>query len=373
MSNHTAILDYESHNRRLPHTVGKRQLLTVFGILVILLTGMEIKARQDDYPTNYDPTTDLWVAQWLELENSLPPDQTVAIGASRMQYGMLIPEWKKLTGKDLHMLAFPASPPDMVLEKLAELESFRGTVLCGFAPAFAFAHDDSPTRNGMNSNLAAVEPSRYSLTHHLKIAADDFLLPRCKFMNNLAYSPVLLSYVYWPFANRSGLKIPFIWPWDGSLDRKLQWRFPHNIHEVLQWEIVNQLQDSSRRIVSHFGTESRDELVKRYKTAVSKIENRGGKVIFIRPPSDGKFLAHERKHNARQDFYDPIVEATGCFGIHFEDYPELEELQCVEDSHLDVDDARKFTRRVVNILVNNGIIEPKQNQSDVSSPAGQGS
>ena len=351
-------IDQRSHERKLPNAAGKRLLFYVLGLCFLLLVVMEIKARRDGYRVNYyPPSTDLWVAQWLELENSLPPDQTVVIGASRMQFGVIVPEWNKLTGKSLHMLAFPGSPPGPVLEKLAELEKFHGTVICGFAPPFSFSHEDTPNRDRMKDNFKAIEPSRYSLTHHLSLAASDFLIPKFKFMNSFAYSPVLLSYSYWPIPNRDGTVIPSVFPFAGSLDRDLQFRFARNVHEIMRYEIVAQIQEGTRRIIGHYGTSNIDSLLKRYKDAVAKIESRGGKVIFVRPPSDGRFLAFERKHNPRDKFYDRIVNETGCFGVHFEDYPELEELQCVEDSHLDVEDGLKFTRRLVKILQQENLID----------------
>ena len=73
-------IDQRSHERKLPNAAGKRLLFYVLGLCFLLLVVMEIKARRDGYRVNYyPPSTDLWVAQWLELENSLPPDQTVVI------------------------------------------------------------------------------------------------------------------------------------------------------------------------------------------------------------------------------------------------------------------------------------------------------
>ncbi|MFL2870843.1 MAG: hypothetical protein ACJZ8O_08835 [Pirellulaceae bacterium] len=358
MTNPESPIDQGSHDRKLPRAVGKRLLFSSLGLCFLLLVVMEIKARRDDYRVNYyPPSTDLWVAQWLELENSLPPDQTVVIGASRMQFGVIVPEWKKLTGKNLHILAFPGAPPGPVLEKLAELDAFHGTVLCGFAPPFSFSHEDTPNRERMEDNIKAVEPSRYSLSHHLSMAANEFLIPKFKFMNSFAYSPVLLSYSYWPIPNREGTLLSAMFPFAGSLDCDLQFRFARNIREIMRHEIVAQIQESTRKVIGHYGTIDIEQLLMRYKDAVRKIESRGGRVIFVRPPSDGKFLAFEREHNAREKFYDRIVNETGCFGIHFEDYPELEELQCVEDSHLDVEDGLKYTRRLVRILQQENLID----------------
>ena len=341
--------------RDLPRRVGGQQLMLVIGLLFVLLVMMEVKARRDNLRLNYyPPSEDLWVSQWLELE-SQPADQLVVIGASRMQFGVIVPEWQHHTGVRPQMLAWPGSPPGPVLSKLAELKSFRGTVLCGFAPAFSFCRQDSKTRTNLQKNFKALEPSRYSLSHHLSLAARDTLLPRFKFMNSFAYSPVLLAFSNFPIANREGVLHPNIFPFAGSLDRELQFRFTNNVEQVMKWDIVAQIQESTRRNLAMVGPADADELVEQYKHDVATIEQRGGRVIFVRPPSDGLYYEFELQYYPRENFFDRIVKETGCLGIHFQDYPELRDFKCVEDSHLGVEQALDYTRQLINVLRREGV------------------
>lgn len=346
-----------SHERLLPQSVGKQVLITVAGFTAVLLVVMEIKARQDDLRINYYPLReDLWVSQWLELD-ALPDDQLVIIGASRMLFGVIVQEWKNLTGVKPQMLAFPGSPPGPVLTKLAEHQSFRGTVLCGFAPPFSFCHEDSPTFNRMTNNFKAIEPSRYSLSHHLSLATHDLLKPMFKCFNSSAYSPVLLSYSNFPITNREGTLLTPLFPFAGSLDRELQFRFTDNIEVVIKQGIVDQIQNSSRRVIRFYGPADVEEMIKQYKNNVATIESRGEKAIFVRPPSDGLYLAFEEEHFPRERFFDRIVRETGCMGVHFQDYPELKDFLCVEDSHLRVEDSLEYTRRLIKILRRENAIE----------------
>jgi len=358
MTSSSTDLDKYSHfERSLPKTVGKRQLFTLVGFLLILLGLMEAKARSDNFRVNYlPPTSDLWISQWLELDE-LPDDQTVVLGASRMQFGVLAPEWESVAGQKLQILAWPGSPPGPVLSELAKRESFRGLVLCGFAPEFSFCHEDAITHKRMRDNFNALKVSKYSLSHHLSLASRDFLLPKVKCFNSMAYSPVLTGFSNWPWKNREGLLHSAIFPFAGSLDRDLNFRFRDNIEEEIYIDIIEQIQAGTRRMLAHYGPANMDRVVAQYKRDVAMIEARGGQVVFVRPPSDDKFYAFESEHYPREEFFDRIVTETGCLGIHFEDHDELKDFICVEDSHLGVEDGLEYTRRLIQILRRENVID----------------
>lgn len=84
--------------------------------------------------------------------------------------------------------------------------------------------------------------------------------------------------------------------------------------------------------------------------AVQAIEQRGGKVVFIRFPSSGELRTLENKFSPRQLFWEQILSVSGANGIHFEDYPELSSFECPEWSHLTKEDSIEFTRNLMPIL-----------------------
>ena len=111
------------------------------------------------------------------------------------------------------------------------------------------------------------------------------------------------------------------------------------------------------RSLHHYGPADMDPVVAQFKKDVKTIESRGGQVIFLRPPSDGTFRQFERDYYPRERFFNRVVQETGCLGIHFEDYPELRDFICVEESHLSVEDSLEFTKRIVDILRREGAID----------------
>jgi hypothetical protein len=89
---------------------------------------------------------------------------------------------------------------------------------------------------------------------------------------------------------------------------------------------------------------------------VEAIRGRGGRVIFIRLPSNGKLRELEHRFQPRAEYWDRILTETGAPGIHFEDHPELQGFECPEWSHLSGPDSVDYTRRLVEVMQAQGLL-----------------
>ena len=86
------------------------------------------------------------------------------------------------------------------------------------------------------------------------------------------------------------------------------------------------------------------------KVATDKIKSRGGQVLFLRTPSSGPMLEHEKKGYPRTKYWDRLLAVTRCPGIYYADYPSISNFVCPEWSHLKPDDAVIFTKELIKIL-----------------------
>jgi hypothetical protein len=77
-----------------------------------------------------------------------------------------------------------------------------------------------------------------------------------------------------------------------------------------------------------------DAVVASSKRDVERIRARGGDMVWVRPPSDGPVLANERLRVPRDQVWDRLLRETHCFGVYFEDYPEMRGLEVPEWPHL---------------------------------------
>ncbi len=154
-----------------------------------------------------------------------------------------------------------------------------------------------------------------------------------------------------PMPDREGVRSPYVdvWKvWESYDDRQtFLWR---------RIETDERLREHARFVWGPFDGKPMDEagITRAWDqtvAAVAKIRARGGEVAFIRPPSGGLYYEHERHAAPRAKTWDPLLAKTQSFGIHFEDYPQMQGLEVPEWSHLSRASAKRFTRAYVEVLV----------------------
>ena len=100
--------------------------------------------------------------------------------------------------------------------------------------------------------------------------------------------------------------------------------------------------------------DSLQNIFKKIKTDIEKITARGGKVLFVRPPSTGGYWSTEQVVYPREKYWDAMLAYTKTPGIHFKDYPETSDFICPEWSHLTPEDAITYTRSFIRTLEEKG-------------------
>lgn len=91
---------------------------------------------------------------------------------------------------------------------------------------------------------------------------------------------------------------------------------------------------------------------------IDRIQARGGRVVYLRMPvCDERWVADQR--TVPKDLYwDRLAAHTHALTIHFADYPTLRDFACPDTSHLDSKDAPRFTRALLTILIQRGVLAP---------------
>ena len=333
--------------RPVPEQPWGRILTGTIVLLALMLGTWEWYWRDFGATPGIRNSDGLWAIQRRRIDNG-EGDATVIVGASRVYFDVQLDVWERLDGKRPIQLAFEGTSPLKVMEDLAADPKFTGHLLVGVAPeqffggngyraaAFKYFHTESPSqRLGQWLSMRMIEPFVAFYDPDFSLAA-------------------VLKRLPWP--DRPGRPT--------RLDvRKLAvTEADRNTH---LWEKVEddpEYHELARKIWSQKFVPSEDDLppekirqtaneqIDKVSAVVARLRAHGVKVLFIRPPSTGPYLDFEKRLYPRAATWDVLLAKSGAPGIHFEDYPQLQQLDLPEWSHLSPADAKRFTAALHEII-----------------------
>ena len=90
---------------------------------------------------------------------------------------------------------------------------------------------------------------------------------------------------------------------------------------------------------------------------VLRIENRGGRVVFVRMPSSGARLELENEYHPKEDYWDRLAEVCRGEWIHATELKGAHRWECPDDSHLDYRSAIRFTDALLEEMLIRGVLD----------------
>ncbi len=331
------------------------QSLPRAGRVALLLTlafvvGWEACLRSQDYAPSYNDDEALWAHHRQRVYQSSPA-APVLVGTSRLKFDLDLPAWEAATGSLPVQLAMSGTSPRPVLQDLADDEDFKGTVVVDVMEMLFFSPSGGPFEKRARGNLAYYP--NWSIAQRVGFAVNGVLESGLLFLDEERFAlRCMLERL--PVPNRPGVfALP---PFPIRFTRNDLNRQTH-ITEAFVADTA--LQREQQQIWWHALTKAprmpvSDSTMNRVfaevRTCVAKIKARGGKVVFVRMPSGGPMREIERQAFPRANYWDRLLRENGVPGIHFEDYPALARLSCIEWSHLAPAEAKMFTRAFIPIL-----------------------
>ena len=335
--------------RDIPARPWRQISLVALLLFALLLTGWELYWRAYGALPSYRNSNGQWAQQRRRIDTG-EGGKTVLIGSSRVLFDVQLPVWEKLAGERPIQLALEGTSSVPVLEDLAADPNFTGRLLVGVAPelffsgfayrgdAIAYYHKQSLTQRSGN----------WLSTHLLEpyFAFDDPDFALATVVKRQAWPP------------RAGLQ-------QRADVRKLSVSgADRNTHIWSKVETDPAYRALARSIWAqhldgppppHMDTPAKlhaviDTQIQRAVVAVAKLRARGVQVLFVRPPSAGRYLAFENRVFPRAQTWDVLLQRTGASGIHFEDHPELQGYDLPEWSHLAAADAQRYTAALYGII-----------------------
>jgi hypothetical protein len=318
-------------------------------LFLAAMTGWELRMRSLGLRTaDIDDGPSHWAVERRRLERG-EDDGVVIVGSSRILFDTDLAVWREMTGRLPVQLALPGTSPRPYLRSIAEDTAFDGLVICDVTPEMMFSPfvGALPQFVGMEKSWIDETPSE-RFGHQV-----DLRLQRLfAFLDN-EYSLFRLVERIGVGNDRLGADGPYydVWKLSASFENR----------QYFLWHRIEQpgyLQDHARAAWGPFGDERPplkdehiDAAIADVVASVAKIRARGGEVVFLRPPSDGPYLARENRNAPRAKTWDRLLRETGSFGIHYEDYPAMRGLEVPEWSHLSRSDAASYTHAYVGVLM----------------------
>ncbi len=334
--------------------------LLAFAVTLIFMAGWEMKVRRDGYSPAFNDTGDRW--SFIRSRVGDEPGQTVIVGSSRIMFDLDLDTYAEhfQTERPLQ-LAMPGTNPVALLEHVADEESFAGTLILGVAPGLWFVPQGPPVEQARE---AIGRYDNWSPSQIFGMHVAGLLQQRLAFIepDDLTLAS-LLGRIRFPDRAGAVPNLPPVMPaYFNGMDRHRQSRM---------WDRCDFGTERAKLIQNtwvplftppppppHLSGEEFGEMMKqntesyleRIRVAVEKVRARGGKVVFVRPPSTGMVRELEKQFSPRYKTWDLMLQVTGAPGIHFEDHPELTAFQCPEWSHLTAADAVKFSQALMSLL-----------------------
>jgi hypothetical protein len=328
------------------------------GFATLVLTAVfifcwEAYWRHRGFIPTYNDDKALWAHK--RKEACAPSDKaTVFIGSSRIKFDLDIPTWEKATGEKAVQLALVGTSPRLLLQDLAQDKNFRGklvidvTEVLFFSPnpvfhksakeATGFYKNQTPSEKlsaqidfALESQLAFLEEKRFSLNTLL----NDLDLPNRKGV--FVVPPFPKEFEWTTFDRQTYMSERFL------SDTSLLNRQTNIWKTLIMSSPTPPIQGAALQ-----------DIFAEVKTAVKKIESRGGKVIFVRTPSSGPMEQGEQHAFPRAAYWDALLKFVGAKGIHYADHPATAHFICPEWSHLSPKDAITYTDALISMLHQEG-------------------
>lgn len=332
-----------------------RTLILALSLTMILLTFWEANCRSHGFLPTMDDDKYLWAAHRDRVRDN-DPSQVVIIGASRAHFDFQLDEWEDMTGVRPLQLAADGKSPGPVLRDIVEHTEFNGTLVMNITPGLFFI----PQADSVGGWRRA---SEWVKAYHKRTLAQRFnhwlsYVPQSLFAfltSGEEGDPDLKSLVNaLPPTGRLDYEAPFPRFSQVSADRNT-WMMPRMETDTIfqrtiqnAWYSFGKNKKRQDRVI--------DQSFPFYLDLIQRLKARGGRIILTFNPSSGWYTEQEAAVFPRELYYDAFVRQCACPAYHFMDYPELARFVPPEWSHLSTPDARLYTRQILSIMQEDGML-----------------
>lgn len=339
----------------------KQSLLMALILSVLGIAVWELYWRSQGYFPDMDDDKYLWAKIRAKVETATE-DDVVLIGSSRVLFNIQVHEWEALTGIQPIQLANAGSSPLPTFHDIVENTNFKGTIIVGVTPPLFFSttFEQAPpwsraaSRSDFYKNRTYAQRLNYALSIPLQKSLAFISNDEEAWADDINLK-ALLKTIELPNRTDKPQDPPFYRFQDIDMDRNVRMKermvtdtsFANSVKAVWKSMLTSEPKPPPP---------DKEGTTAFFLKDLETFKARGGKVILLRSPSDGFFGELEEMITPRPEFWDELVAKANVPAIHYQDYDQLNDFKTIEWSHLSAEDADRFTRHVVEILLEQNLI-----------------
>lgn len=330
--------------------------------IVLALVGLicwEIfwRSKPEFYKAVLEDDRYLWAEHRAEVEKATKED-IILLGSSRTGFNFNTHVWNDVQGIKPINLATNGKPPGPFLNDIVYNTTFNGTLIIGITPLFWFDVAENnwwqPANQWINHyhNQTYAQKLGYYLSKPLERNLVMLTSSELEFYNDLDLKSLI---------NR--ITIP-----GRTKDDRMLYNFSYHDEDrnLMMLPIMKNNPEFTRKITyvwdgflpSIPGFEVIEDeipgIIEYYKNVIKIFKARGGKIIFTRHKAEEPWNKVTKRFLPREKVWDVFVREVNCPAYHFEDYQFMSKYTLPDWSHMYVDDAKTYTRDMVNKLIEDG-------------------
>jgi hypothetical protein len=316
-------------------------------LTAIMLGGLEIVYRYHGHRPTISDDLPLWAYHRSRVYGDAFTRPVVCLGDCRMQLGFMPALLEnRFLGRRVEQLAVYETSPMATLRDLAEDRRFHGLILCELTER-EFCDDVWETQQ----DHVEFYHRQYNLNFMLNRLIGAFVQDNTVLVHPFLRLDGVLSHLI----TQGSLPAPYYLETHFDRSRLADYTAVDlSVHRAWALRRLGWLLSGSEHMdpAQWLGWALRTE------PFVKAIQDRGGRVIFIRFPTTGDYFAREQRVFPREDYWDAFAAKTSALAVHFKDYPQLASFNCPDTSHLDRRDVPRFTLELLDILEEQGVLGP---------------
>lgn len=317
-------------------------MLLAFGLLLVI----EVFWRSQGAFPDYVDDRGRWADVREAVGRDAGPNATALIGRSRIRLGFAMPVLETLQpGAKAYELAIDALGPVVTFERLVTQSKFAGVVIFSLRPI-----DLSAGNWDGQIEFNEFFETKWNLNQKLNFIADDFLQGRLitrspRYGIDRVINDVVLDGQLPPSPNYM---------------RNLRWREADADYTLVD---LGPNDDAPRKTagIQPLSAEGRNQWLQQaeqFAQLARQLQARGGRLVLVRFPTAEFLWARDDAVYPKDEYWDYLVELTGATGIHFMDYPQLQQFRLPDGRHLDQRDKGTFTAFLIEKMQRQGVFVP---------------